>query len=208
MRVLALNTVCGAIDVALLSGEDVLTARKEEMARGQDARLPGLVSEVLDLAGCTFADIDRLAVVTGPGSFTGIRIGIAYMRGLALGLDVPCIGISTLAAGLNMNETARTICAMAAKKRPPDKSWWVQVFANGEAVAAPSELTETELSQTLEPGINLFIDGEFSSTPSEARLFEPSAINVAYRASRAVPEKHPPNPDYARAPDAKRPEPK
>jgi tRNA threonylcarbamoyladenosine biosynthesis protein TsaB len=67
------------------------------MARGQDARLIPLIQECLKEAGLDFPSLDRIAVTRGPGSFTGIRIGLAAAQGLALALDKPVLGIDRFA---------------------------------------------------------------------------------------------------------------
>jgi len=100
LRVLALDTALGASSVALYdSGEDrLLAARSEAMERGHAEALMPMVEAVLGEAGADFATIDRFAVTIGPGSFTGIRIGIAAARGFALLHAKPVVGVSTLAA--------------------------------------------------------------------------------------------------------------
>jgi tRNA threonylcarbamoyl adenosine modification protein YeaZ len=78
----------------LLSGERVLCARAEEMGRGQAERLMPLLEEMLAEAGVGWSDLDRIGVGVGPGNFTGIRISVSAARGLALGLDIPAVGVS------------------------------------------------------------------------------------------------------------------
>jgi tRNA threonylcarbamoyl adenosine modification protein YeaZ len=82
----------------LLSGGRVLAAAREEMARGQAERLMPLLSEVLEAGGAAPRDLDAIGVGTGPGNFTGIRISVAAARGLALSLNVPAVGVTTLEA--------------------------------------------------------------------------------------------------------------
>lgn len=67
------------------------------MSRGQAERLMPMLGEMLSETGHGWAGLDRLAVLTGPGNFTGIRIGVAAARGLALALDIPAVGISGFA---------------------------------------------------------------------------------------------------------------
>jgi len=90
---LAFDTATGAATSALVDGDEVLG---ERISRAQT--LLEDVDALLRQAGAHPADIDRLAVGIGPGSFTGVRIGLAVARGLALSLDVPGSGVSTLAA--------------------------------------------------------------------------------------------------------------
>ena len=89
MLILAINTAEAACDVAVVRGAEILAEQREDLQRGQDGRLPGLVDDVLARADTSLTDLDRLAVVTGPGSFTGIRIGVAFARGLALHWTFP-----------------------------------------------------------------------------------------------------------------------
>ena len=67
------------------------------MARGHAEALMPLIARVMDLADIEFADLDRIAVTTGPGSFTGLRVGISAARGIALAAGKPAVGLSTLA---------------------------------------------------------------------------------------------------------------
>src|SRR5437660_11057677 len=93
MLTLAFDTATGVATSALVDGEEVLG---ERASRAQT--LLEDVDALLRQAGAHPTDLDRLAVGLGPGSFTGVRIGLAVARGLALSLDLPGSGVSTLAA--------------------------------------------------------------------------------------------------------------
>jgi tRNA threonylcarbamoyladenosine biosynthesis protein TsaB len=96
--VLAFDTSAAHCAAALLlPGGRVLT-RLEPMEKGQAERLMPLLEELLREAGLGWSDLTRLAVGTGPGNFTGVRIAVAAARGLALGLGIPAIGITRLEA--------------------------------------------------------------------------------------------------------------
>ncbi|NIZ12862.1 tRNA (adenosine(37)-N6)-threonylcarbamoyltransferase complex dimerization subunit type 1 TsaB [Phaeobacter sp. HF9A] len=95
---MAFDTSAAHCAAALLRGDEILAQRQEEMARGQAERLMPLLEEVLAAGDATWADLDAVAVGIGPGNFTGIRISVSAARGLALGLDKPAIGISSLEA--------------------------------------------------------------------------------------------------------------
>jgi len=95
---LALDCACSALSVALTQGGRVLGEHYEAMTQGQAASLAPRVQEVLRRAAVKPAQIDLLGVTVGPGSFTGIRIGLAFARGLALALDRPLAGRTTFDA--------------------------------------------------------------------------------------------------------------
>ena len=100
MRLLAFHTATPTTTVALaLDDEEILTRRHDPGAGerpGHVAELLPLALELLERAGLTFGDLDRLAVGVGPGTFTGLRIGVATARGLAQAHGVPLVGVSTL----------------------------------------------------------------------------------------------------------------
>jgi tRNA threonylcarbamoyl adenosine modification protein YeaZ len=96
--ILAFDTSAAHCAAALLSGDRLLAIRHEEMDKGQAERLIPLLDEVLGEAGATWSDLAALAVGTGPGNFTGVRIAVAAARGLALSLGIPAIGVTTLDA--------------------------------------------------------------------------------------------------------------
>lgn len=101
MKLLALDTALDALAVAVLTrdGEriDVITAT-EIIGRGHAEHLMGAVEALLDRAGTSLAEIDAFAATVGPGSFTGIRIGVAVARGFALAARKPSLGVPTLEA--------------------------------------------------------------------------------------------------------------
>lgn len=95
VAVVRLRQGCGATDVR---DQDLLALVPGDPARSHSERLPAELAEALALAGVQRGDIDLLAVATGPGAFTGLRIGLAAMQGLAMTLDRPVLGISALDA--------------------------------------------------------------------------------------------------------------
>ena len=95
---LAFDTSAAHCAAALLQGESVLASGEEPMARGQAERLMPMLEEMLAAAGLGWRDLAALGVGIGPGNFTGVRIAVSAARGLALGLGIPAIGVSTLDA--------------------------------------------------------------------------------------------------------------
>jgi tRNA threonylcarbamoyladenosine biosynthesis protein TsaB len=100
MRVLALDTALGATSVTLFdtANGQVLAEERVEMQRGHAEALVPMAARVMEKAGLAFSAVDRFAATIGPGSFTGLRIGISAARAFALAHRKPVVGVSTLAA--------------------------------------------------------------------------------------------------------------
>jgi tRNA threonylcarbamoyladenosine biosynthesis protein TsaB len=98
MLILALDTTTGAASCALSRDGVVLREDPFDPSRQLALQLPDALEAVLALAGAELREVDAFAVATGPGSFTGLRIGIATMQGLAFAAEKPLIGISALTA--------------------------------------------------------------------------------------------------------------
>ena len=96
-NVVAIDTSAGACSVAVI-GAGARIARTVATERGHAELLIGLIAAAMADSGQGFADLDLIAVTTGPGSFTGLRVGLASARGLALAASLPCLGITTLDA--------------------------------------------------------------------------------------------------------------
>jgi len=96
--ILAFDTSAAHCAAALLSGGQIVASRTEPMEKGQAERLIPLLEEVLNETGLAWRDLTTLAVGTGPGNFTGIRISVAAARGLVLGLGIPALGVTRLEA--------------------------------------------------------------------------------------------------------------
>lgn len=99
-NVVVFDTSNQYIAAALYSGKQKVQSIIEFMPRGQAERLMSLLNELLEGASLDWSDIAKIGVCTGPGNFTGIRIAVSAARGLALGLEIPAIGISSFEATL------------------------------------------------------------------------------------------------------------
>ena len=113
--VVAFDTSAAHCAAALLLPDGKCLTRNEEMAKGQAERLMPLLQELLDEAGIKWADLDLIGVGTGPGNFTGVRISVAAARGLALGLSIPAIGVTTFQA-LAFGQTLPSLIAQDARR--------------------------------------------------------------------------------------------
>lgn len=119
MKIMALETSAKAVSVAVVEDGAVLAAAYQNIRLTHSVTLMPLMDGMLHNAGLTAADMDLIAVAAGPGSFTGLRIGVSAAKGLAWALGLPCCGVSTLEA---MAENARmfegtVICAMDARRQ-------------------------------------------------------------------------------------------
>lgn len=98
MIILALDSAANACSAALLRDGGVVACRLVATERGHSECLAPLIRDVMTEAGISFSRVDVVAVTVGPGAFTGLRIGLATARGLALAAGVPCLGVTTLEA--------------------------------------------------------------------------------------------------------------
>lgn len=107
MLILAFDTAGNGCSVCLWNDGAVLAGRADAMARGQAEALVPMIEEVMGEAGAAYADLDRIAVTVGPGSFTGLRVGVATARGLGLALMKPVWGVTTTEAFAHAVPVAR-----------------------------------------------------------------------------------------------------
>ena len=113
MKILALDTSTSMATVAIAVGERVVAESTFNTDRTLSARLIPEVERLLELAGVAVADIDLFAASVGPGSFTGVRGGVATVQGLALACGNPCIGFSSLTLlAMNFPLTAHPVCTL------------------------------------------------------------------------------------------------
>jgi tRNA threonylcarbamoyladenosine biosynthesis protein TsaB len=133
-RILAFDTSAAHCAAALLEGETVLLQRIEPMARGQAERLMPMLEECLGEAGLAWRDLDALAVCTGPGNFTGLRLSIAAARGLSLATGLRALGISAFEALAACHEGH-----VLALVRNPRGAPFAQVFRDGRALGPVGE---------------------------------------------------------------------
>jgi tRNA threonylcarbamoyladenosine biosynthesis protein TsaB len=182
MCVLAIDTALNACSVALVEGERVLAQASEPMQRGH--------AERIEQAGVEANAINRIVVTTGPGSFTGVRVGLAFARAMALALGVPCIGISTLEA-LAREQGAGDL---RGARIPAPGGAYAALYNNAGVVSAPALVSEADLLAlcAAHPGALWAPAG-----------ITPDVIALAHCGAALDPVRYPPNPLYLRAPDAK-----
>ena len=209
MIVLALDTALAACSVAVTRDGQVLAAASEPMLRGHQERLAPMVQAVMAEAGLAFPELDRIGVTVGPGSFTGLRVGLAFAKGLGLALGKPCIGVGTLEALAASEPGPGLIAAVIDARRG---QVYLQVLEGGAAVMAPDALpVETAAARLAElwrggplrlvgPGAALLAGFAPDAVVIERAAPDPAAL-CALVAGRTTPAR----PLYLRAPDAKLP---
>jgi tRNA threonylcarbamoyladenosine biosynthesis protein TsaB len=140
MRVFAIDTALEACSAAVFDTErdDIVARESIAMARGHAEALMPLIARVIEAAKLDFRQIDRFAVTTGPGSFTGLRVGIAAARGLALAAGKPVVGLSTLSALAAPLIAADATIPVVAAIDARHGHVYLQVFAaGGRTLVAP-----------------------------------------------------------------------
>jgi len=210
MRLLVMDTTGPACSVALRVPGQADLVCSEAMARGQAERLAPMVAEVLAEAGLAPRDLDRMGVTTGPGSFAGTRVGVAFARGLALATGADVVGISNLewwALDTGMAEGESVLVVHDAKR--------------GEVITqayGPDGALSAALTQSLADAASQ-IERAAPSTGSSMKLTGSGAHLLDQRPERSAPDLtmllelaagseppfDPPKPFYARPPDAKLP---
>jgi tRNA threonylcarbamoyladenosine biosynthesis protein TsaB len=209
MRILAFDCAGAQCAAAILSDGDVLATRRVVAERGHAQLLIPMLVELLDEAGLEFSDIDRFAVTTGPGSFTGIRVALAAAHGLALGTDKPIVGITVFeamaAAGAG---TSRLLVAIDSRRA----ELFVQLFdPAGLPLTEPAMLPPASVADWAGPGalaltgnaatlIAPHLAGMVDNPPGDWAPNVDPAVVARLAADR--PAGTPPAPFYLRAPDA------
>jgi tRNA threonylcarbamoyladenosine biosynthesis protein TsaB len=207
MRVLAIDTALGACSAAVLDTEagGIIASESVPMLRGHAEALMPLIGGLFDRLGTPLHAIDRIVVTTGPGSFTGLRVGISAARGIALAANKPAVGISTL-------------LAYAAPHLADDETRhnhvYLQSFApGGRTVIAPRIAPINEAvrvaaeapARIVGNAAQLVADGLKSQRKQSIVVDDRAAPDIAWIATTGAAmdqDQAPPKPQYLRAPDA------
>jgi tRNA threonylcarbamoyladenosine biosynthesis protein TsaB len=214
MRVLAIDTALAACAAAVLdSDRGIIASESQPMIRGHAEALIPLIARVMKQSDMTFAGLGRIAVTTGPGSFTGVRVGLAAARGFGVATGVPVVGVSTLsvyaAPYLAGNGKAPVVAAIDARH----DHVFLQVFGpGGQTLVSPrlARLSEAIRAASAAPAYvvgsaaRAVADGLAKSAapravdPREA----PDIVWVAQIGAVTPQAQSAPHPQYLRAPDA------
>ncbi len=217
MLILAIDTALDACAASVLdTGAGVPIAQESQaMKRGHAEALMPLIGRVMKEAGITFAALDRIAVTTGPGSFTGLRVGLSAARGIALAANKPIVGLTTLTAYaapvVSTNSAAPVISAIDARH---DHVYFQVVSGDGGPLIAPRVAPIEEALRASRFGAphlvgnaaQLLADRWPADAPPPFQVDVQSAPDIAWVAwlgAAVSPETAPARPYYLRAPDAK-----
>lgn len=214
MRLLAIDTSLANCAAAVLddgAASACFRALGEEIGRGHAERLMDMIGEVMAESSTAFSGLDRVAVTVGPGSFTGLRVGLAVARGFGLVLGTPVVGITTLAAIARASAPADggapVLVALTGKA---DEVYCQEFDASGSSLSAAGVRRLSDLAATLPKGIRLAGSAadsvaaalELSGDRILSRAGFPEIRDVAELGVLADPALSAPSPLYLRPPDA------
>ncbi|HTT99399.1 MAG TPA: tRNA (adenosine(37)-N6)-threonylcarbamoyltransferase complex dimerization subunit type 1 TsaB [Rhizomicrobium sp.] len=210
MKILAVDTALGACSVALTDDGRTLAQRHAFMDRGHAEALAPMVEETMRDAKIEFAALDRLAVTTGPGTFTGQRVGLAFMRALRIALRRPLIGITTLAAMAEAAKAETNLPRAIALHDARRDEVYVEIDSAPEVLLFEDAM---RMLRSLGGDSSIALAGTAAPRACDAlsRRFvlsairQPDALWVAHLAAVSPATDNAPRPLYLRAPDAKLP---
>jgi tRNA threonylcarbamoyladenosine biosynthesis protein TsaB len=219
MLILAIDTALDACAAGILDTDASKLIAQESlvMKRGHAEALMPLIARVMKASGIAFAGLDRIAVTTGPGSFTGLRVGLSAARGLALAANKPVVGVTTLTAYAApvVTESGERPVISAIDARH-DQVYFQVVSGNGSSLIRPKVAPIEEALGASRFGAPHLV-GNAAKILAErwpAQAAPPFKVDaqgapdiawVAWLGAAVSPNTAPARPFYLRAPDAKPP---
>lgn len=211
MKFLAFDTSMAACSAAVVDTdrELPLASAWAAMERGHAEALAPMLKQVMGEAGLAFSDLDRIAVTIGPGTFTGVRIGLSMARGFGVALGIPVVGLDTLSA-IAANVTATDTSVLVAADARKDEVY-AACFEMGKRVSGPAVMAVSAACAGLAGGAivlgsaaDLAVAASGRNDLERSRAGDlPVAANFARSAAAMSGTMEMPSPLYLRAPDAK-----
>lgn len=214
MRILAIDTALEACSVALIDGDAVVAREHQAMVRGHAEALMPMIARLRDEAALDFATLDRIAVTVGPGSFTGLRVGIAAARGIGAAAAKPVVGITTLAAFAAPLIAADTSTPVAAAIDARHGHVFLQALdGDGTTRIKPTFISVTDAVRRIAPYAPRIVGNAADILAAAWPQDEPMPVAIAPQAAPLIdwvgwlgtvadPEASPPKPYYLKAADA------
>ena len=213
MIILALDTSARLCSACLYDTESALPlgAHVEDIGRGHAERLFPVIETTLEKAGHAYDDLDRLAVCVGPGSFTGVRVGVAAARGLSLAMAIPLIGVSLFEALVQSVDRSQPLLSVLDARRdeiyaqffPQDSQpQSPRVIAVGEAAKWADRENAALIGSGVLP-MRMAFENIVGRLPVLGESADVDCLTIARIAAGKTPTSHQPVPLYLRAPDAK-----
>lgn len=205
MRILAIDTTGPACSLALAdfgARERVLGVVSEAMQRGHAEAIVPLLDALLKDAGAGRGSLKRIAVTVGPGSFTGLRVGLSLARGIALGLGIPALGISVFEAIREAAGPHGEPLAIALDARREEV--YLQVFQPDGGTEGPAVVPLPDAAARVPAGARVVgTAASLLGHDSGPAMFPCDPLAIARLGARLDPQSAPPDPLYLRKPDAK-----
>ncbi|MBN8647495.1 MAG: tRNA (adenosine(37)-N6)-threonylcarbamoyltransferase complex dimerization subunit type 1 TsaB [Caulobacterales bacterium] len=200
MIILAIDTSLDDCIVAIAQDGEILASSCQKTKSKQAEILPQMVKEICEKAKINPKQIDKIGVTIGPGSFTGVRVGLAFAKGLAIATDAQIIGISTLELLAQSSSNSKTIALIEQMG-----SVFAASFINGEMIDAPNRFENFDFIKNYESDWSII--GFKKPTELENHNFiikETFDIDSFIKlCTQKDIQKNPPIPQYLRGADAK-----
>jgi tRNA threonylcarbamoyladenosine biosynthesis protein TsaB len=214
VRILAIDTALGACSACVADGEaaEILAEETIVMQRGHAEALVPLLDRIVARVENGFHGLDRIAVTVGPGSYTGLRVGIAAARAIGLAAHLPVVGVTTLSAllaSLVTDDNRRLLAAAVDARR--GQVYFQAIAPGGRTIIAPSLLGVSDACRLIGAAPATLIGSGAPAVAAEAPGFDikvfdtppaPSILWIARLGAVADPAQALPRPLYLRGPGA------
>lgn len=147
MKILAIDTATLSCSVALVNGKELLAETTLVNDQTHSKHVMLLIRQVLDMSGVSVNELDGFAATHGPGTFTGLRIGMSTLKGMADAADKPIVGVSSLAALACQGDSSIRICALIDARR--SEVYWAQYHYEKDQLKALTTETVGPLQQAI-----------------------------------------------------------